>query len=1123
MENKDEKNKKVAKPEDHLDSQEEPHYLSLAELTPQAASPSGGSTNISTVKKEDGAFMKWLRVHCPWLFNIGSLFFFAFFVIFVAMIWCGYSLLNNHFTQLYGWDYSTQYVTFYYDFYDCWHTFFKTGQFVLYDHQTFFGTDNIGSNSYYGLFDPFVVAMIFFPRVAIPQMVAIMTIAKVVVSAFCMRAYLKYMGIKEGTARVGALAFAFSGYMNFMVGFPTTVAACTWIPLILLGIEKVIKEKKPSYLIWGLFLEGITSFFFLVVICIWGVIYALWRYLWTIRSRSLKDNGLVIAVGIGSFAVGLMLCAWTLLPSIRESSLSGRTTSIGRAYLDAIVASLQNHDFGSFFGLIFKQVGDNPGRELMGLISFFYPTSGYLYLPLAVANSNYVYDAWTASIFCYTPFIILFFVAIMNSIRKRKWNHLIAVLLGFYLVFTTFAYYFFYAFSGNGYGRWFIILVPEIIYYGCWAFDDRKEQPKWFMLGGTLLSLFGTVLTFILTIAILKNQSFSNLNGMTYWISQYFTADQTSGTSQAPTKLIWYVYYQIALVVIEGGVMVYFRKQDWLWKALAVFVSIEAVVMGNASFVYGSMWPLESFNGGPSGFAEYTSINDRIEASDSSTFYRSYYDEIAGGSAASGEDNFAMGVGYNGTSSFHSLMNFNVYDYAVMLKISDPPSGGVAFGKAYSNASWSGHYFNKRFATDSQLGVKYYVIEKGGYGDYESQNVPFGSVEVPEMETSRFRVFRNDALPSLGHAVNSSSLYKMNDDDGKSVFYDGSYQTVMMAEQKMMRGAIFDDGTVLPENLEYSTPQRYYQGIDVGYSVKVLTTTGDDKYLPSSSASYASEGPAYFINNHASEVSKAPSYYTGDSDHVVLYPTGKWGTPFNNDPASTGAYFDMWYSGGSATRIYMIGQKTDANGNAYGPDVVLNYEYRALDVVNNKGALPLIGLYAPGKVKYITLLGMGGGSCKYPDSLFLHMQDKSQVDSDQAFMKDLSLQNVAKDGENAFTFTTAYTQSQFVVTQIAYDEGWHVYAAGHEIPTYRLDGGFVGFLAPSGSTSYRMEYMTPKLVTGSILFTVGMVIYISYLGYGFVRDARAIEKETALINAKSKDKKKPSSPDQGPEGHIPTA
>ena len=37
-----------------------------------------------------------------------------------------------------------------------------------------------------------------------------------------------------------------------MAGFPVTVSACAVSPLILLGIEKVIKERKPTTLIFGL-------------------------------------------------------------------------------------------------------------------------------------------------------------------------------------------------------------------------------------------------------------------------------------------------------------------------------------------------------------------------------------------------------------------------------------------------------------------------------------------------------------------------------------------------------------------------------------------------------------------------------------------------------------------------------------------------------------------------------------------------------------------------------------------------------------------------------------------------------------------------------------------------------
>ena len=172
-------------------------------------------------QKERLPFGTVLRKHAPFLFHISSLFYFALGVILVGFAWMAWSIFTNSFTHMFGWDYSLQFVPFAYQYYDAWYLFLKTGQFPLYATSTFLGSDNIASNSYYGLFDPFVVAMIFFPRSWIPQLFAVMTVAKITCGVFFMRAYLRYMKVSEWSSRLGAVIYGFSGYMCFMVGFPS--------------------------------------------------------------------------------------------------------------------------------------------------------------------------------------------------------------------------------------------------------------------------------------------------------------------------------------------------------------------------------------------------------------------------------------------------------------------------------------------------------------------------------------------------------------------------------------------------------------------------------------------------------------------------------------------------------------------------------------------------------------------------------------------------------------------------------------------------------------------------------------------------------------------------------------
>ena len=1118
------------------------------------------SLTLAAAKEKDSPIKTFLKKHCPFLYDGKSLFYFILFLTVVSMAWAGWSLWNNHFTQLYGWDYEHQYVCFYYTYWDTWHEFLRTGHFNLYSYNTFLGTDNIGSNSYYGLFDPFVVAMAAFPRSWIPQMTAVMTFAKLVVTALIMRGYLKYMGISEWTARLGALACAFSGFVNFMVGFPNFVSAVTYAPMLLWGIEKVIKERKPSILVFAVFLEGITSFFMLVPLCIFGVMYALFRFFQTLKKRTWQKHLWVMALGIGSFAVGLAMCSWVLLPSVRESASSGRTVSIGSAYLQTLGSALKSADLKTFFSLIFAPVGENPGRELMALISFFYPTSGYLYLPLAYPNvgSDYHYDAWTASIFCYTLFAILFFFALIQSIRKKKWSHLIAIAFIVFLLFTTFAYYFFFAFSGNGYGRWFFVLIPVIIYYGCWGFEQRDFMPKWSMPLASVLTLVCTIFTYILTIIVLKGKTFTRTNGMTYFPDSYLVADETVVGEYVITSRMWYVYYQAILVVVEGFILIFGKKSKWSIYSLFAITALEAIVMGNCSFEYGSYYALEWFQGGPDSLSMATELAKTIKEDDKS-FYRSYFD------ASNDPKNYPMTLGYNGASTFHSLANFDVMDYARMVHMAESGSGDKTYGdETYYNASWAGEYYGKRFATDAKLGVKYYVVKKDGYGDFQGHNVPFGSERIYNDDAYMFNrgyeVYRNDNVPTLGYAIDSDKLYYLqkNEDYGKSSFktaFYGNYwsagrganisgaERVMANEDFLLEGAIIDDGVELEGfSIKKGSPlddadmrdrylNRHYANVNSNVQLYITDADEGDLFLDydikvdgSGNRTYwqgehYNEGPAYFLNKYApldaatfqSLYHKGSSYILPrDVGHLTISPRSS--TYFNTDPS--GAYFILHYPSEEPVRIFLIGDTFDEHGNITKENALLSFEYHAIDSAESSGSYSgNYGFYAEGRVKYIVFEANGPAGAKdnyntveIPANYAIYMQERHEayntrnpgdsIEAHEKVMKDPenALNNVKMVNNDEYTFSTNYSEKRIVVTQIGYDKGWQAYANGKAIKTIRVDGGFVGFVAPAGEADYRLVYETPSLKESLAIATAGFVIYFSYMCFDFIRNVQAIRK-----------------------------
>ncbi len=1089
--------------------------------------------SLRDYKKSKPSFKAWLKNAAPFLFDWKSTFYFGVFLFLLAIAWSANLLIENAGTSMLGWDYTWQFVSFAYDFYDQWHVFFSTGHFPLYDSTIWLGLDNIGSNSYYSLFDPFVFLIVFFPRSWVPFLFSFATFLKLMISGLLMRWYLRYLGISEASSRLGSTALAFSGYMMFMVGFPTTVSACVYIPLILLGIDKIIREKKPYCLVIGLFLLGITSFFFLVVACIWGVCYAAWRYFWSFKSRSAKDNVTVILLGVASFGVGLLMSAWTLLPSLRQSSLSGRSSSIGSAYLSAILSSLKSHDLKSFFQFIFEPVGDHPARELMGLVSFFYPTGGYLYLPLIHTG----YDAWTASIFCYTPFIILFFTGVIISIRKQKWDHIIAILLCLYLLFTNFSYFFFYAFSGNGYGRWFIMLVPEIILYGCWAFDEARKEPRWVRFVGSVLSLFGTLATYLLIKSLLSNATWPNPNSLTYWQNpnSYIPPTEVKGAANA----VWYVYVQCAYIVAEGVIFVVFNAKKWMPQVWLGLLSAEIIVAGNAASAnYYSIYKYQTrYMGGTSNFSNALKVAEAIKADDAA-FGRTQMDQTNGSDSEA--KSFTTVLGLNGAATFHSLMNFDTEDFALMNNMKSPGSTRTTYNETeVYNPNWSGYYGNKRFATDNALGYRYYAVKNdySAWVDFMPANVPFGSEEIYTLPVSgkedraRYKVYKvgDDSTATLGHAVDSSKLYRLGKNE-ESYYLNSFYRNstgnsglryLIRAEEAYLNGAIFEDDDVLPEGFTtIDTPsvstdwdietQYGLKALRVGSGLKcnLVTTNEGDGLFPKEGLTGSVNDTAYFLDSSSYSWDSVSSSTTVTPDRGHLLFSSSSSDYLSDD--ETGCYIEMKYWVGTddpLPRVLVFGDVEQEDGTVL-TNQLLTFEYSSLYNAKQAGYLSsrssTFGLYVNGHAKYLCFVWPNGDKDVNPhkDNLTIYVTGKQKILQKQAELAENSLKNVKKENANEYSFSTDYSSGRIVVTQLGYDKGWSCLAQKEDgtdvnCQMYKLDGGLVGFYAPEGKVTYRLSYKTPYLNEGVALAMIGSSAFFGFGLYSFLKKAKKQSEKVA--------------------------
>lgn len=1092
--------------------------------------------SLRDYRGEKPAKIDWFRRKASFLFRYDSLFYFGLIAIVTGILWTVYSLAANSFTQMFNWDYAWQYVPFAYDYYDAWHTFFRTGSFPLYDAQVWLGTDRIGSGSYYGLFDPFVFLINFFPRSFIPQAYVISTIIRLTVSCFLMRAYLRYLGIKEWTARVGAIAYSFSGYVTFMAGFASFLTITALLPLMLYGIEKVLKDRNPVALAVGVFLIGVSNFFLLVPCCIFGVFYALWRFFVTVKERNRNANLIAMGLGVAGFAIGLCLCSFSLIPSMRETLLSGRSSSIGSAYWNAIKASIQEHNPAEFFSLVFEEVGDNPGRELMGLISFFFPTGGFTILPLARSEG---YDAWTASLFVYTPMIICFFGAMIHSVRLKRWRHFFALAFCVFLVFTNFSYFFFYAFSGNGYGRWFIVLVPIIVYYACWGLDQREEGPRWIPLTGGIIAFASTIASFYVIGALLKGKTFSasvyNPNHQTYWQSKYYVAEEIYNN----ISTTWYFYYQLGLIILETFLLFIGAKKKWLPKALLGCVVFEAAIMGNITYAFNGTYSVENWwAGGTNNVSISRRICEEINKNEKD-FARVYSDTFLGTNYA------AFLAGVNGTASFHSLMNFDTEDFSLANQMKHAGSSHPTYGgEQIYNPSWSGYYANKRMGLDALLSYRYYVTQnsfnikgKDGKKVFFADNIPFGAEEIPlPSGLEDYRLYReSDAFsPRLGYTVNPENTYRLGrvkDSPFKTAFFHsyGGQKAFLELEhlaQTMYEGAIVEDGEVVPEGFAFKEAPADYSWIDYedAFDGKLYCSPSSsygaqyhfvadyyetDRFsgtsiIPDSSSEFFDEGPAFFLNHYTAYESNFSwnRKITLGKGKVVLYP--KYTDYFNEDDP-TGAYFEIRLpvttddkSKYHAPALYAIGDRFNEKGEIVEENACLALDYNGPNNARKSGIFDYssstFGLYArDGKVKYLVLGYDDNDSSRNfeiaASNIYFQVVNRTVAEK--------RLQGLSGHFKNLQTKVNQYEfdllpgKQRIFVTGLGYDKGWSARAVinGSATPlqSLKVNGGLYGFIAPAseGDTHIVMAYETPYSKLSTALWIVGASGIAAYLGLAF--------------------------------------
>lgn len=132
--------------------------------------------------------------------------------------------------------------------------------------------------------------------------------------AFCFLG--KYFKFEKNGILLGALMYCFCGYAIYAsIKHPYFTNPMIFLPLLILGIEKIIKESKYKYFLICLPITAISNFYFFYMIMLFLICYVILRLIYIYINQKKIEYGLFIKISITTL-LGIGIASIILVPMI---------------------------------------------------------------------------------------------------------------------------------------------------------------------------------------------------------------------------------------------------------------------------------------------------------------------------------------------------------------------------------------------------------------------------------------------------------------------------------------------------------------------------------------------------------------------------------------------------------------------------------------------------------------------------------------------------------------------------------------------------------------------------------------------------------------------------------------
>ncbi len=256
-----------------------------------------------------------------------------------------------------------------------------------------YGADIITTLNYYVIGEPLNLLTIFVPSRYTEYLYDFLVVLRLYLAGLTFMQFCKIMGKKGNGVLAGALVYVFAGFVIFSaVRHPFFMIPMIVLPLLLTGVEKIFRGKRPYQFILSITLAAVSNFYFFYMVAIFTIIYAVVRAFFVYKNNILFIIKILLRM-LGYAVIAVFMSAVIFLPILIAFSGGYRS-------------------------------------EVNIVVNLFYSIQDYKYIVsnILVTNSD---SNWT--VLGYSPIII---PALYVMLKKRKRQYILFFAIG--IVFLSF-------------------------------------------------------------------------------------------------------------------------------------------------------------------------------------------------------------------------------------------------------------------------------------------------------------------------------------------------------------------------------------------------------------------------------------------------------------------------------------------------------------------------------------------------------------------------------------------------------------------------------------------------------------------------------------------------------------